>query len=92
MGESSLITQGNCGPFTHAGAIRAYDFALAIGRTISAVRDGLVTGFTGGNPHLHFQVLACAEGCDTVRVTFRNARPFAPDGLQMGVTYTALPP
>ncbi len=148
-----MIAQGNCGPYTHAGSIRyAYDFSLAIGRPIVAVRDGVVedleerfrdgeddannaanfvrvlhddgsvascvhlrqdgvlvglgatvsageviavagmTGFTGSNPHLHFEVFACAEGCDTIPVTFRNASPAAPDGLQMGVTYTALSP
>ncbi len=152
-GESSVINQGNCGPYTHAGSIRyAYDFGLEIGRTIIATRAGTVlelresepdgeatainaanylriehgdgtvasyvhlmqngvlvdegdvvaqgqevalaglTGFTGGFPHLHFEVFACDEGCDTIAITFSNASPYAPEGLLMGVTYTASPP
>ena len=43
VGESSLITQGNCGPFTHAGRHRyAYDFDLEVGRTLVAMRGGEV--------------------------------------------------
>jgi murein DD-endopeptidase MepM/ murein hydrolase activator NlpD len=153
VGESSLITQGNCGPFTHAGLQRhAYDFDLEVGSTLVAMRAGEVieleesfvdvvadaineanfvrirhadgtvaayvhlmhegvlvglgsmvsagqpiafsgvTGFTNGFPHLHLVVFGCEDGCDSIPVTFNNASPAAPDGLQAGVVYTALPP
>ena len=51
VGSSTFISQGNCGPYTHAGTIRyAVDLHLAVGRVIVAARGGQVTAI-----RQHFQ-------------------------------------
>jgi murein DD-endopeptidase MepM/ murein hydrolase activator NlpD len=80
------LTRG--GTRVHAGA------GVAAGDWIGVSGN---TGFTGGRPHLHFDVTSLDCGlyfngpqCSTLPVTFRNTRPHA-GGLVEGETYLALP-
>ena len=51
IGESTFVSQANCGPFTHAGSIRyAYDLSLEIGRSITASRGGVVIELRESEP------------------------------------------
>jgi murein DD-endopeptidase MepM/ murein hydrolase activator NlpD len=82
---------GTIGTYVHLqqdGVLVEVGAAVVSGQPIAILG---FTGFTGPNPHLHFQVNACESGCETVPVSFSNASPAAPGGLQAGVTYTAAP-
>ena len=46
-----MVAQGNCGPVTHKGRIRhAYDFAMEVGRTVTAAREGVVISAVEHHP------------------------------------------
>jgi murein DD-endopeptidase MepM/ murein hydrolase activator NlpD len=70
----------------HGGAVVEVGALVAQGQQIGLAGD---TGYTGSTPHLHFEVHGCSDGCDTIPITFRNASPPDPGGLEMGETYTA---
>lgn len=71
---------------------------VEVGDLVAAGQPIALSGRSGGlgidPPHLHLELLACNvdfSRCQTLPLTFRNASPPAPNGLQRGVTYTALP-
>jgi murein DD-endopeptidase MepM/ murein hydrolase activator NlpD len=79
------------------GTIAGYVHLTAGGARVEVgqhVAQGQVIGLSGDSgsstqPHLHFHVQGC-DGCSTVPVTFRNARPH-PRGLLEGESYRAEP-
>jgi murein DD-endopeptidase MepM/ murein hydrolase activator NlpD len=81
-------TVGWYGHLMHDGVMVEVGDTVAQGQPIAYAGN---TGFTGNFPHLHLVVYGCMEGCESIAVVFRNADPPAPNGLQAGATYTALP-
>jgi murein DD-endopeptidase MepM/ murein hydrolase activator NlpD len=80
-------TVGVYNHFTHEGIFPRVGDRVETGQDIGLTGD---TGFTGHTLHLHFEVQGCREGCATIPMTFRNADPPDPGGLEPGVSYTAL--
>lgn len=69
------------------GVLVAVGDTVAPGQPIATSR---FTGFAGGVPHLHFDVFGCESGCESIPVTFNNASPPDPGGLETGERYTAV--
>lgn len=69
VGEAHLLIQGNCGSFSHYGALRyAYDFRMPIGHSVTAARAGTVVfvedGFPDGTGRLGDENLVIVRGPD----------------------------
>ncbi|GAK53605.1 peptidase M23B [Candidatus Moduliflexus flocculans] len=75
------------GHLTQNGALAELGQRVEQGETIALSGN---SGQSGNVPHLHFQVNACPDfdACESVPVTFRNARP-NPGRLIQGERYTA---
>ena len=79
-------TRAYYGHFMQNGVVVEPGELVAQGQQIGLAGN---TGYTGPTPHLHLEVQGCQGGCESIPITFRNAEPPDPGGLEMGETYTA---
>jgi murein DD-endopeptidase MepM/ murein hydrolase activator NlpD len=79
------------GHLTNNGSVVGVGVAVTQGQLLGFSGN---TGNTGNVAHLHFSAHSCnpvtggSESCPTIPTNFRNTSP-NPQGLQLGVTYTA---
>ena len=79
------------GHITNNGSVVGVGVAVTQGQLLGFSGN---TGNTGNVAHLHFSVHSCnpvtggSDNCPTIPTNFRNTSP-NPQGLQVGITYTA---